>query len=84
MRYNKFMDYQEFINFCSSHPWLKKSFFKFKNDDFEMIKNFCKNHFKNKNEAMIACNRIFLDKRKTKNWTCVMETLSAFISHTFP
>jgi hypothetical protein len=78
------MKYQFFIDYCSSHAWLKKSFSKLRKDDFVIIEKFLSIEFQSKDDAMSACNRIFLNNPRTKNWLCVMETLSGFITHSYP
>jgi hypothetical protein len=78
------MKYEQFIAYCSGHAWLKKSYSKLRKDDFAVIKKFLDIEYKDKNDAMFACNRIFLNSPKTKNWLCVMETLSGFITHSYP
>jgi len=72
------------LNYLASHPWLKKSFAKLGKQDIEFIINFYNKDFKNKDEAMLACNRAFMDcAEKPKNWKIILEMLSCITTHHF-
>ena len=83
MWYNWSMNYQSYVTYCSCHPWLKKSFSKLRKDDFAIIEQFLGINYASKDDAMYACNRLFLNNPRTKNYLCVLETLSGFITHSY-
>jgi hypothetical protein len=73
----------ECLEYAANHPWLKKSFSKLKKHEVAILVNFLAIDFANKDEAMKACNRMFIDKEKTKNWTSISEVASGCITHRF-
>jgi hypothetical protein len=70
------------LDYVSSHAWLKKGFSKLKKDEIKMIEDFLELSF-DKNEAAIKCNRLFMDRQKTKNFTTVLEIVSACIAYRY-
>lgn len=72
----------ECIKYVSSHPWHKKGFSKLKQNEIEFIVNFL-NIDMEKVDAMIKCNRIFVDREKTKNFTTVLEIISVCITYRY-
>jgi hypothetical protein len=77
------MNFKNFNDYCSKHPWVKKSYAKLRKDDFAIIEKFLDTEYQTKDDAASACNRLFIDKPRSKNWLCVLETLSCFITHSY-
>lgn len=78
------MEYTKSIEYVTTHPWLKNGFNKLKKSEIEIIYNFLSVSYSDKNEAMMACNRMFMDMpNKPKNWATIMEIVSAIISHNY-
>jgi len=75
------MNYE--INFLKNHPWLGRGFSKLNKKEIEILENFLSEDFESRDEAMQACNRLFMDKEKTKNFTTVIEMASSAITHRF-
>lgn len=76
------MKYQNSIRYVSLHPWLKKSYAKLRKPDLKIIDNFFSVEYKDINDAMMACNRMFMDgKIESKNKGSISEIVSAVISH---
>lgn len=70
------------IAYASSHPWLKKGFSKLKKEEIYIIENFLNLNI-DKEEAIFKCNRLFMDREKTKNYTTVMEIISSCITYRY-
>jgi hypothetical protein len=78
------MKYKESLEYVASHPWLKRVYSKLKCDDIDVIDDFFKADFKDIDEAMLACNRMFMDiPIKPKRWAIILEVCSCTITHHF-
>jgi len=73
----------ECIFYLSTHAWLGKSFAKLKKSDIEFVENFLNAKHSNKNEAMVVCNRLFIDSEKPKKWLIIVEMVSCAITHRY-
>lgn len=74
----------ECLEFVRSHPWLSKGFAKLKKADLVIITEFLDRDFASKSDAMVACNRIFVDAaNRPKQWTTILEIISAIITHRY-
>ena len=69
------------IEYIKSHPWLKKGYAKLRKDEIDIITEFFARQWVSFDDAMMACNRMFVDRPKTKNFTTVMELVSSAITH---
>lgn len=71
------------IEYLSSHPWLSRGLKKLKKPELVILQDFISRRFDSKDLAMEACNRIFLDKPKPKNFTTILELASACIVYRY-
>lgn len=70
------------LDYVSTHAWLKKGFSKLKKDEIEIIVNFLDLEI-DKETAVFRCNRLFVDREKTKNYTAVLEIISSCITYRY-
>lgn len=73
---------EDCINYASTHAWLKKGFSKLKKEEITIIVNFLDLKI-DKETAVFKCNRLFIDREKTKNFTTVLEIISSCITYRY-
>lgn len=73
---------QDCISYASTHPWLKKGFSKLKKEEIQIIVDFLDLGI-DKETAVFKCNRLFIDREKTKNYTTVLEIISSCITYRY-
>jgi hypothetical protein len=72
---------QDCIAYISTHPWIKKSFAKLNKADIDFIIAFFNRDITNRDDAMLICNRLFMDQvNKPKNWKIISELISCGIT----
>lgn len=69
----------EYIKFISDHPHYQRLADRLNDDEIDLMINFI-DLYKDEGRAIfeMKLNRLFLDKKKPKNWSIILELLSIY------